>query len=107
MSRQMFLDLAEAKGRASLDSDIIDLAERDVVDRFAQGGDQRQDVLELRASSGCDNYADRVLGDVLLKTEVLIAGEQNIELLLGQLKQFAVRLAGPPSLQNGHDPQIG
>lgn len=65
-------------------------------------GHQGQSFTELGAA--CDKHYHRNLkfGGVLLKAQVAVGSEENVELHLGQREQFAVFNATPASFLNGY-----
>ena len=55
-----------------------------------------QGVFELRARGGEDDDCDAELRDALLKAHVSVAGDEDIELRVGEREQVAVFDARPP-----------
>ena len=62
---------------------------------------QRQGFIKLGAAGHEHNHGDLKFGGVLLKAQVAIGGQENIELRLRQREQLAVFDAAPALFLNG------
>ena len=65
-------------------------------------GHQGQGFSKLGASGREHHHRDLKLSGVLLKTQIAVCRQENLEFLPGQFKQLAVFDAAPAHFLNGH-----
>ena len=86
-----------------LDGDTRELPRAKPWKHIEQLRDQRKQIVEPIRASCKYHDSDRVLRDLLLILQVLVRGEENVELPARELKELAVRPGGPATFGNGRD----
>lgn len=100
--RTLNIEGGRAAKEPASSTDDFDFSRGQPWQEHENAGHQRQSFIKLGAASREHHHRDLKLRGVLLKTQVAVCGDEDLEFFLGQRKQPAVFDAAPAPFLNGH-----